>query len=89
MPRPALCYEDSSCCRFLAQRTLAALRAEYSHLFFGGSEVVFAARAFPSGGLYTLENRSWHASQTAKQLELRFRTLLTEGGAERLELARV
>jgi hypothetical protein len=39
-----------------------------------------------SEGLYTWGRRSWHVSQNAKPYELRFRALLTEGGAEQLEL---
>jgi hypothetical protein len=32
--------------------------------------------------------QKWHVHQGAKRPELRFHALLTEGGAERLELAR-
>jgi hypothetical protein len=57
-------------------------------LFGGCLRGVARGAAFPFGGLYTREDRSWHVSQNAKLPELRFSALLTEDGAERLEAAR-
>jgi hypothetical protein len=42
----------------------------------------------PTGQDYIGSGASYE-SQTTKSVELRFRAVLTEGGAERLELARV
>jgi hypothetical protein len=41
------------------------------------------------GEFYLVRDRvqEWHVHQGAKRPELRFHALLTEGGAERLELA--
>jgi hypothetical protein len=84
--------EDSPCRRFGTLRSGSCQ----------SSGVAFAAIAEPEAGALRLESRfvtwrkrlytrgdgSWHASRTARQLELRFHALLTEGDAERLELVR-